>query len=77
VINPGGIRLGTSSLTTRGFKEEEFIEIGRILDKLIQIAINIQKISGKKLKDFEREMKNNKQLIIIQDDVILLTFKKS
>ena len=76
-LNPGGIRLGTSSLTTRGFKEEEFIEIGRILDKLIQIAINIQKISGKKLKDFEREMKNNKQLIIIQDDVILLTFKKS
>ena len=66
--------MGTSLLTTRGFKEKEFIIVGDILHKLIQIAINVQTKSGKKLKDFEIEMEKNKQLLIIQNDISTITF---
>jgi glycine hydroxymethyltransferase len=74
-LNPGGIRLGTSSLTTIGFKESEFKIIGELLHKLIQIAINIQKKSGKKLKDFEAELSNNIELESIKNEVQSIVFK--
>jgi glycine hydroxymethyltransferase len=31
-----GIRIGTSAMTTRGFKESEFIEIANLIDQVIQ-----------------------------------------
>ena len=30
-----GIRLGTAAMTTRGFKEEEFIKVGKIITKAL------------------------------------------
>jgi glycine hydroxymethyltransferase len=31
-----GIRIGSPAMTTKGFKEEEFIKIGRIISSLIK-----------------------------------------
>lgn len=28
-VVPGGIRIGTPALTTRGFREEDFVKVGR------------------------------------------------
>lgn len=51
-INPGGIRLGTPAITTRGMKEPEMQIIANFLLKGIEISKRIQNTSGKALKDF-------------------------
>ena len=66
---PGGIRLGTPALTTRGFKETDFIKVVDFLDKVINIAIEIQKDSGTKMVDFEKKMKNNNDLLSIKKEI--------
>ena len=44
--------MGTPALTTRGMKEEEFRQIADFMDRAVQIALKIQKTSGKMLKEF-------------------------
>lgn len=68
-LNPCGIRLGTSALTTRGFKEDDIKIVVKFLDKIIKIALDIQKISGTKLKDFIEHMRNNEELILIKKNI--------
>jgi glycine hydroxymethyltransferase len=40
-LNPGGIRLGTPALTTRGFKEEDFEKVGSFLLRALEISVRI------------------------------------
>ncbi|XP_040572043.1 serine hydroxymethyltransferase, mitochondrial [Lepeophtheirus salmonis] len=49
---PGGIRLGSPAMTSRGFKESEFAQVADFLDEAVQIAIDV-KSKTKKLKDFK------------------------
>lgn len=52
---PGGIRLGTSALTSRSMKEEDIRVVGEFLHRAVQLALKLQKEAGSKLiKDFER-----------------------
>ena len=69
-LSPGGIRIGTSALTTRGLKNKDFIEITYIIDELIRYAIELQKKSGKKIKDFIKLCENDIKLNIIKSKVI-------
>lgn len=41
-MTPGGIRLGTPALTSRGFKEEEFKKVAEFLHRAVQLALKIQ-----------------------------------
>merc|ERR1712050_591356 len=50
-LAPGGVRIGTPSMTTRGCKEAEFQKIAEFIDRAIQISLKIQAEKGKKLKD--------------------------
>merc|ERR1712118_301896 len=52
-LSPGGVRIGTPAMTTRGLKEDGFKKIAEFLDRVVQISLQIQKEKGKKLKDFE------------------------
>jgi glycine hydroxymethyltransferase len=52
-INPGGIRIGTPALTTRGLVESDFEKVGEYIDRVIKLCQEVQNISGKKLKDFK------------------------
>lgn len=52
-VTPGGIRIGTAALTTRNFKPDDIKKVGYFLDKSLKLCIEIQKKSGKKLKDFK------------------------
>jgi glycine hydroxymethyltransferase len=52
-LTPGGVRIGTPALTTRGLKEEHFRQVADFLHEAVQIALNIQATSGKTLKEFE------------------------
>jgi glycine hydroxymethyltransferase len=51
---PGGVRLGTSALTSRNMGKSEFKTIAGFLDDAVNIALDIQTKSGKKLVDFSR-----------------------
>ena len=52
-LNPGGIRLGTPALTTRGFKEKDIDQVVEYLDQALKIAIQIKdETNSRLLKDF-------------------------
>ena len=51
-VTPGGVRIGTPAVTTRGYMEEDMREVARFLDDLFKICLNIQEETGKKLSDF-------------------------
>ncbi len=68
-ISPGGVRLGTCALTTRGFVEEDFVKVGEILDRIVKLAINIQKESGKKLQNFIECAKKSEEILKIKRQV--------
>ena len=56
-ISPGGIRLGTAALTTRGLLENDFMYVGELLRDCINLAIKIQ-VDHKPLKAFVQNMDN-------------------
>jgi glycine hydroxymethyltransferase len=49
---PGGIRMGTPALTSRGFTEEDFEKVAEYFDRAVGIAVKVKKSTGNKLKDF-------------------------
>ncbi|KAG8499295.1 hypothetical protein CXB51_005802 [Gossypium anomalum] len=50
---PGGIRMGTPALTSRGFIEEDFEKVADFFDAAVKLALKIKaKTEGTKLKDF-------------------------
>lgn len=52
---PGGIRLGTSALTSRDMKEEDIKTVASFLHRAVQLSLVLQKEAGSKLlKDFVR-----------------------
>ncbi|KAG0573473.1 hypothetical protein KC19_VG181400 [Ceratodon purpureus] len=51
--NPGGVRIGSPALTTRGFGEVEFVKVADFLHEGIQIAVHAKETCpGTKIKDF-------------------------
>ena len=66
---PGGIRIGTPALTTRGFKENDFIKVVEFIDRTINIAIKIQEKSGPKMIDFVEEMYGCEELLLIKEEI--------
>ena len=55
-LSPGGIRIGTCAVTTRGMKEGDMIFIAQCIHQCITIALDIQK-NAMKLNDFVQSMK--------------------
>ena len=51
---PGGLRVGAPAMTTRGFKEEDFVKTADIIHRGVLIALDVQsKVSSSKLADFK------------------------
>jgi len=51
-MSPGGVRIGAPAMTSRGLKEADFVQIGEFLHSGLQLALEVQSKSGKKLVDF-------------------------
>ena len=52
-LMPGGIRMGTPALTSRGLKEDDFAKVAHFFDRAVQIAMKLKNTEqGKKLKGF-------------------------
>merc|ERR1711972_262774 len=68
-LSPGGVRIGSPAMTTRGCTADDFKKIAHFLDRCLQISLQIQKEKGKKLKDFELGLKECKEVIMLKKDV--------
>lgn len=80
IFYPNGIRLGTPALTTRGMKELQMEKLAKIIGKLVkhlgnrEIPENID-MRKKALREFEKEIKTDKQIGRLREEVIKLTKK--
>merc|ERR1719451_290842 len=55
---PGGIRMGTPALTSRGFEEEHFEYVAEVIHRGVEIAKEVNSSGiGKKLVDFKQALK--------------------
>ena len=68
-MNPGGIRIGTPAMTTRGMKEPEMARIATFLLKAIEITKRIQTAVGKKLVDFNPAAESDEEIAALKAEV--------
>jgi len=63
---------GTPALTTRGLQQHDFRYVAELVDRGIQIASHVQKVSGPKIIDFKRVLleQNHDELVRLKKDVI-------
>ena len=67
-MTPGGVRIGTPAMTTRGCDEQDMDRIAELLARGTDIAIKIQDKTGPKLKDFLAELEISKDVKALGDD---------
>merc|ERR1712110_1131813 len=68
-LSPGGVRIGTPAMTTRGCKRDDMVKIAHFLDRTVKIALKVQEKVGKKLKDFEAELPGNAEVLALKKEV--------
>jgi len=68
-MSPGGVRLGTPALTSRCFKEEDFVKVAEFLHRGVELALKIQADTGKKLVDFKKNVNANADVKALADEV--------
>ena len=70
-LSPGGVRIGSPALTSRGMGEEEMRAVALLLHKTLELAIEIQSsLDSKKLVDFVEAMDGyENQLREIREEV--------
>merc|ERR1711874_942351 len=68
-LSPGGVRIGSPAMTTRGCSGEDFKKIASFLDRCCQIALKVQEEKGKKLKDFEAALVNHPDILTLRAEV--------
>merc|ERR1712176_333082 len=68
-LSPGGVRIGTPAMTTRGCTAEHFRTIAGFLDRCCQIALKVQAEKGKKLKDFESGLAESSDIKALKSEV--------
>merc|ERR1719326_2005055 len=68
-LSPGGVRIGTPAMTTRGCGVDDMKKIAEYLDRCCQIALKVQAAKGKKLKDFEEGLPENEDIVALRKEV--------
>merc|ERR1712070_295700 len=68
-LSPGGVRIGSPAMTTRGCTEADFVQVAEFLDRCCQIALKVQAEKGKKLKDFEEGLDKNADIVALRKEV--------
>lgn len=66
-LNPSGIRLGTPTITTRGFKEENTKELAELISKVIEIA---SVLNTENFEEFKTEIDGNPEIAIVLSRVL-------
>ena len=66
---PGGVRIGTPAMTSRGLHASDFEEIGEMLHACVGIALRVQQASGPKLKDFAALLEGDAEVHALRERV--------
>jgi glycine hydroxymethyltransferase len=61
-LNPGGLRLGTPALTSRGFKEDDFRQVVAFIDEAVQISLSAKSKTGN-LKEFRAFITSDRETV--------------
>ena len=71
-FNPGGVRIGTPALTSRGFKEADFVTVAGFLHEAVQItkAIMAEGPAGEMLADFVKRLHGRSDLAALKAKVV-------
>ncbi|KAK4742645.1 hypothetical protein SAY87_000646 [Trapa incisa] len=60
---PGGIRMGTPALTSRGFLEDDFTKVADFFDAAVKLALRVKtETKGTKLKDFVATLQSDSNI---------------
>ena len=68
-LTPGGVRIGTPAMTTRGLSEADFDQVADQLHAAAQLALKLQKQSGPKLKDFSALLETSDEVAALRERV--------
>ncbi|KAJ2688930.1 glycine hydroxymethyltransferase shm1, partial [Coemansia spiralis] len=69
-VTPGGVRIGTPALTSRGFKEQDFEAVADFLHAAVGVALDLQREAGSKLlKDFMAVATKSDKIAALQQQV--------
>ena len=68
-VTPGGVRIGTPAITTRGMKEPEMERITTFLLKAVEVAKRIQASAGRKLAEFNVAVEQDEEVLALREEV--------
>ncbi|EOY16134.1 Serine hydroxymethyltransferase 6 isoform 2 [Theobroma cacao] len=68
-ICPGGVRIGSPAMTSRGCLESDFETMADFLYRAAQIASAVQRDHGKLQKEFLKGLHNNKDIVDLRNQV--------
>ena len=68
-MTPGGMRLGTPAMTTRGMKEAEMKQIAAFCIRTMEISKRVQAKVGKKLEDFVKAINEDEDVAKLSEEV--------
>ena len=68
-LTPGGVRIGSPALTTRGLNADHFRKVADFLHQAVTISQRIQKETGKPLKAFEAALKTDEEVKALRFEV--------
>ena len=69
-LAPGGVRIGSPAMTTRGCVESDFVKIAGLLNEAVNIAVEIQEAKGKKMVDFAQGVPGNARIAALKTQVV-------
>jgi len=68
-MNPGGVRIGTPAMTSRGLKEADFDKVADLMVEVLDLCKEVQDSHGKLLKDWVKGIEGNAKLQAIRAKV--------
>ncbi|KAG2427985.1 hypothetical protein HXX76_011971 [Chlamydomonas incerta] len=68
-MNPGGVRIGTPAMTSRGLTEGDWKEVAEFLHEVLEVCKQVQGTTGKALKDFIKGLEGNPAIADIRSRV--------
>ncbi|GKY99276.1 hypothetical protein MPSEU_000882700 [Mayamaea pseudoterrestris] len=66
-LNPGGVRLGTPALTTRGFSATDFDSVAEFLHRGAEIAKQVEEFARSEKKDDDKKMVTLKEFVAMME----------